>query len=264
MIQYSYHKVRENTEARLPITSFCHVTNHFSTREAGSADSARLSSRLPRVRVPVVFRFAPSISQTPDRSTSTTRNSIVQFRELAARARNDQHASELFDQSFLWLDVVPPDVVDILREHPVLYRSLSESDSRDGFHWQRLRGGGHVDLEFLVSNLAKSSVKLGGERVATMFHRFLIAGEDARLPAHEIMLLHGLIVDGRVDLAPDAYLDSYEAVKSHFCLPDEPGNLARAKRPTTGELESIHLPVGISALGVMGSGRQPLRLPAWR
>ena len=55
-----------------------------------------------------------------------------------------------------------------------------------------------------------------------MLHRFLIAGEDVRLHAHEIMLLHGLIVDERVDLAPGAYLASYEAVKSRFCLPDEP------------------------------------------
>ena len=145
-----------------------------------------------------------------------------QYRQLAARARHDQQASELFDRSFLWLDSVPPDVIAILREHPLLYRLWSGSGSHDGFHWQGLLSGGHVDLKFLVSNLAKSSVKLSGKRVATMLHRFLIAGEHTRLHAHEITLLHGLIVDGRIDLAPGAYLASYETVKSRFGLPDEP------------------------------------------
>ena len=145
-----------------------------------------------------------------------------QYRELAARARHDQRASELFDESFLWLDSVPPDITAILRAHPLLNGVWSRSDVCGGFHWQRLHGGGHVDLRFLVANLAKASVKLGGERVATMLHRYLVAGEHGRLPAHEVTVLHGLIVDDQVDLGPGSYLASYDSVKTRFGLPEDP------------------------------------------
>ena len=82
-------------------------------------------------------------------------------------------------------------------------------------------GRGHVDLKFLVANLAKSSVKLGGERVATMLHHFVTDGEQTRLRAHEITVLHVLIVDERMVLGAGAYFDSYEAARSRFGLPDE-------------------------------------------
>lgn len=145
-----------------------------------------------------------------------------QYRQLAARARHDPHASALFDKSSLWLDTVPPDVIAILQEHPVLQRLWSGPDSQDGFYFQRILSSGHVDLKSLVSYLAKSSVKSGGKRVATTLHRFLVAGEHKRLHAHEIIVLHGLLVDKHIDLGPGAYLASYEAVKMRFDLPDDP------------------------------------------
>ena len=145
-----------------------------------------------------------------------------QFRQLAARAKHDRHASELFEKSHLRFDSVPPEVTSILREHPLLERCWSRLGSRDGFHLQVFLSGSQVGLKSLVGNLAKSSVKLGGERVATMLHRFLVAGAHTRLHAHEITVLHGLIVDERIDLGSGAYLASYEEGRSQFDLPDEP------------------------------------------
>ncbi len=145
-----------------------------------------------------------------------------QFRLLAARARHDRHASELFEKSSLWFDSVPPEVTSILREHPSLERCWSTSDSRDRFHLQVFLSGRHIGLESLVRRLAKSSVKIGGERAATMLHRFLVAAEHTRLHAHEITVFHGLIVDERIDLGAGAYLAPYEEGKSQFDLLDEP------------------------------------------
>ena len=145
-----------------------------------------------------------------------------QYRQLATRARRDPDASALFYRSSLRIETVPSDIGAILREHPTLKRTLAESGTPEGFHFQRILSGGHVDLTSLVSRLAKSSVKLGGKRVATMLHRYLVAGEHTRLHAHEIILLHGLIVDEHIDLGPGAYLASYEAAKVRFDLPDDP------------------------------------------
>lgn len=153
-----------------------------------------------------------------------------QYRQLAAQAKHDQRASEIFDMSYFWPDSVPHEVTSVLHEHPVLERVWSKSGSHDAFHWEGAFGGSHCDLTSFVGNLAKSSVKLGGERVATMLHRFLVAGEHTRLHAHEITVLHGLIVGERIDLGSGAYLAPYEEGRSRFGLPDEPERLGEMSK----------------------------------
>lgn len=145
-----------------------------------------------------------------------------QYRLLAARARHNQRASELFDRSFLWINSIPPDTISILREHPLLRSVWADSGARDSFHFRCLADSGHVDLESLVGRLAKSSVRFGGTRVATLLNHFLFAGEHERLPAREITLLHGLIIDNPIDLGCGAYFASYDSVKTRFGLPDDP------------------------------------------
>ena len=140
---------------------------------------------------------------------------------MAQLSKADPYAAKLFDESFLWLDAVPDEVLDLLLEHPVIEQA-SSSGSRKAFHFVRLLGGGHADVKFLVRNLAKLSVKVGGKRAATMLHRFLVAGEGVRLHAHEIMLLHGLRLDEPIPLGRGAYLATYEAVRKRFGLPEDP------------------------------------------
>ena len=193
---------------------------------------ARLSVALEQVAAearPHNFPFCSAFLPNPGPIELYDKELHRQYRLLAARARHNQRASELFDRSSLWLDLIPPDTVSILREHPLLRPAWACSGSRDGFHFQRLAGGGHVDLKFLVGNLAKSAVRFGGKRVATLLNHFLFAGDHARLPAREITLLHGLIIDNPIDLGRGAYLASYDSVKTRFGLPDDPESwLARS------------------------------------
>ena len=143
------------------------------------------------------------------------------YREMAELARTDRYAAKLFDESHLWLDTLPDGVEDLLLEHPVIEHAWSRG-SRGGFHFVRVLERGHADVKFLIANLAKLSVKVGGKHAATMLHRFLVAGEGVRLHAHEITVLHGLKLDEPIPLGRGAYLASYDAVRKRFGLPEDP------------------------------------------
>ena len=143
------------------------------------------------------------------------------YRGMAELARTDPYAAKLFEESHLWLKSLPDGVLDLLLEHPVIEHAWSRG-SREAFHFVQVFGGGHADVKFLIANLAKLSVKVGGKRAATMLHRFLVAGEGVRLHAHEIMVLHGLKLDEPVPLGRGAYLASYDDVRKRFGLPEDP------------------------------------------
>ena len=146
-----------------------------------------------------------------------------QYRELAARAKHDPAAAQLFAESPLWLKSDPVEARAILREHPLLRPGLIGLSKREGVgfilptcDWF------HVDLKSLVSHLAKRAMEDSGEQAAQLLHRYLTAGEEANLPAYEITLLHGLKLDRRFDLGRDAYLAPYADAKATYGLPDEP------------------------------------------
>lgn len=143
------------------------------------------------------------------------------YREMGALARTDPYAAKLFEESHLWLDSLPSGVLNLLLEHPVVERVWSRG-SREGFHFVRILGGGHADVESLIKNLAKLSVKVGGKRAATVLHRFLVAGQGIRLHAHEVIVLHGLKLDEPFPLGRGAYLASYDSIRKRFGLPEDP------------------------------------------
>ena len=148
------------------------------------------------------------------------------YRGMAELARTDPYAAKLFDESQLWLDSLPDGVLDLLLEHPVIEHAWS-GGSREGFDFVQVLGGGHADVKSLIAILAKLSVKVGGERAATMLHRFIVAGEGLRLHAHEITVLHGLKLEEPVPLGQGAYLASYDAVRKRFGLPEDPESWLR-------------------------------------
>ena len=148
------------------------------------------------------------------------------YSAMAELARTDPYAAKLFEESHLWLDALPDGVLDLLLEHPVMEHAWSRG-SREGFHHVEVLGGGHANAKSLIGNLAKLSVKVGGERTATMLHRFLVAGEGVRLHAHEITVLHGLKLEEPVLLGRGAYLASYDAVRKRFGLPEDPESWLR-------------------------------------
>ncbi|MDE2703849.1 MAG: hypothetical protein OXI35_02195, partial [Gemmatimonadota bacterium] len=146
-----------------------------------------------------------------------------QYRDLAARAKHDPAAEQLFAESPLWLKSDPIEARAILREHPLLRLGLIGSGKREGVGFiLAKRDWFHVELKSLVSHLAKRVMKDSGEQAAQLLHRYLTAGAEANLPAYEITLLHGLKLDRRFDLGSEAYLAPYEDAKATYGLPDEP------------------------------------------
>jgi len=61
--------------------------------------------------------------------------------------------------------------MSILQEHPLLRPGLEDSGHGVGGGFRVLVSGFHADLKWLVSNLAKLSVKEGGEEAALRLHR---------------------------------------------------------------------------------------------
>ena len=101
----------------------------------------------------------------------------------------------------------------------------------------RILNGGHgPELTWLVKCLAKLSVKEGGEGAARRLHRFLTVAANACIPADEIIVVHGLIVEERVDLGNGAYLAPYEHARIEFDLPDEPERFQQTPTPNAAVL----------------------------
>ena len=91
-------------------------------------------------------------------------------------------------------------------------------------------------LKWLVSCLAKLSVKEGGEEAARRWHRYLTAGADYSIPAWEITVFHGLVVRERFDLGADVYLAPYEHAMNKFDLPEEPEPFPKESYPNAAVL----------------------------
>ena len=174
-----------------------------------------------------------------------------QYRDLAARAKHDPAAAQLFAESPLWLKSDPIEARAILREHPLLRPGLIGSGKREGVGFiLATHDWFHVELKSLVSHLAKRAMKDSGEQAAQLLHRYLTAGAEANLPAYEITLLHGLKLDRRFDLSRDAYLAPYADVRATYGLPDEPENQnpSRSNHPvrTTALVRSLRWGPGVA------------------
>ena len=174
----------------------------------------RTVADVPHLGVP--FRFVGTM-----RTDTYRREMHRRYLEMATLANTDAYAAKLFDKSHLWLDDLPDGVLDVLREHPAVARAWS-AGSGDGFHLGGVFGHGTGDVKPLIGCLAKLSARVGGEYAATLLHRFLVAGDDVRLHAHEITVLHGLELDEPISLGRGAYIASYDAVRERFGLPEDP------------------------------------------
>lgn len=190
-------------------------------------DAATWLGRLAAALEDVAAQARPSFpfaSETPhygplDEYWSSIRR---QYRDLAARAKHDPAAAQIFAESPLWLKSDPTEARAILREHPLLRPGLIGSGKREGVCFTLSTCDWfHVDLKSLVSHLAKRAMQDSGEQAAQLLHRYLTAGADANLPAYEVTLLHGLKLDRRFDLGSEAYLAPYEDAKATYDLPDE-------------------------------------------
>ena len=158
------------------------------------------------------------------------------YRTLAARAKHDAKAATQFNKSNLWLDSDPVEAMAILRQHPLVKPALVGTGKNEGIEFGILNGGFRSSLSFVVSCLAKLSVKEGSGEAAGRLHRYLVAATNRCVPAQEITVFHGLVVGRRVDLGRGAYLAPYELARREFDLPDEPEPFPKKSYPNAAVL----------------------------
>ena len=158
------------------------------------------------------------------------------YRHLAERAKHDRTAWKQFNKSHLEVRTDPAEARAILREHALMKPWLVGSGKDEAVVGWILNSGYRAELAGLVNCLAKLSVKEGGEEAARQLHEFLTASANARIPADEIIVVHGVMVAGRVNLASGAYLAPYEDAKMEFDLPDEPEPFQEKPTPNAAVL----------------------------
>ena len=124
----------------------------------------------------------------------------------------------------------------ILREHPLVKSGVKVSGESEGFGLWLLNRRVHLGWKSLVLSLAKLSVKEGGQEAARRLHRFLTALANGTVPAHEITVVHGSVVQTRFDLTPGTYLAPYKEVREEFDLPDQPEPFAETSLPDVAVL----------------------------
>ena len=188
----------------------------------------RLGSELDGVAEGAVPSVRASFGSPPCRSLEGDRMWYMQqYRQLAARAKGDPGARKAFENSHLNLIVHPARARQILQEHPSLALRLAHSGAGKGLRFVRITDGFGANLEFVISYLAKLAVQEGGRHAAELLSMYLEAGERAELPGYQVILLHGLELDRRFDVSPDAYVAPYSVVRAQFNLPEKPEDWLR-------------------------------------
>ena len=124
----------------------------------------------------------------------------------------------------------------ILREHPLIEPGLEGSGRDESIGFRVLGKTFGATLKGLVARLAKLSIKDGGKEAALCLHRYLTAGANGTVPAHEITVVHGLVVKTRFNLDAGAYLAPYADASAEFGLPDEPEPLSKTSFPDAAVL----------------------------
>ena len=218
------------------------IDTEKTTMTDPSFDETDWITRLARALEDVTANARPSYSPLPpeimrSRSEDEYRDALHHgYRALAARAKHDAWAAKLFDESHLWLDSKPLEAMAILRQHPLVKPGLAGTDVNEGVQFRIVGNTFQSDLSFVVSYLAKLSVKEGVEEAAGRLHRYLVAATSGCVPAKEITVFHGLIVGRRVDLDRGAYLAPYELARREFDLPDEPEPFPKKSYPNAAVL----------------------------
>ena len=210
----------------------------------------RLAVALEHVALEAVPSYSPLPSDLPrsgriDEYWPTLHRG---YRDLAARAKHDPTASTQFKESHLWIEADPAEAMTILWEHPLMKPGLKVSGSNEVVRLMILNRQHSSDLKWLVSCLAKLSVKEGGLEATRHLHRYLTAGANGTVPAHEITVLHGLVVKTRLNLDAGAYLAPYTDARAEFDLPDEPEPMSKTGYPDAAVLvRSLEYGPGVAA-----------------
>ena len=198
----------------------------------------RLAAALEHVAAEARPSFYPIPTHAGGYGSSEERWSDLrgQYRALAARANHDPTASIQFRESYLRLNEHPVEAVGILREHPGMKPGLEGSGSDESVRFRVLGKSFRSYLSGLAGRLTKLSFREGGQEAARRVDAYLTAGAKGTVPAHEITVVHGVVVKARFNLYAGAYLAPYGYAKTEFDLPDEPEPLREMSFPDAAVL----------------------------
>ena len=170
----------------------------------------RMGEELARIAYNADPCFFPQNVPPPWGATEDqiTEHEKRQYRDLACAARHDETAAKLFARSSLRLKDDPQDARSVLHEHPLLRPGLTDCAGVESIGFPVLIRWFPVTLDQLIANLAKVAVRDGGESAARCLHTFLVAADGAGVPGYEIIVIHGLDLDRRFELGPEAFLDA--------------------------------------------------------
>ena len=198
----------------------------------------RLAAALEHVAAAARPSYYPPPTELGGYRSSDERQSALNraYLDLAARAQYDPTASIQFKESYLQVNADPVEAMAILREHPLIAPALVGSGGEEAVGFRILGKTLRATLHGLVARLAKLSIKDGGKEAALCLHRYLTAGANGTVPAHEITVVHGLVVKTRFNLDAGAYLAPYGEARAEFGLPDDPEPLSNATLPEAAVL----------------------------
>ena len=193
----------------------------------------RLAAALEHVAAAARPSYYPPPTELGGYRSSDERQSALNraYRDLAAWAKYDPTASIQFKESYLQVNADPVEAMAILREHPLIAPALVDSGREEAVGFRILGKTLRATLHGLVARLAKLSIKDGGKKAALCLHRYLTAGANGTVPAHEITVVHGLVVKTRFDLCAGAYLAPYGDARAEFGLLDEPETMSKTSYP---------------------------------
>ena len=155
---------------------------------------------------------------------------LDQYRALAGRAKTDPVAAQQFAESHMRFKFDPTASKSILREHPALARANAGFAQLDGVRLQLTSRSSPLEFDSLLPRLAKISLVEGAAGAAKLLHDFLTDGCAGRLPATEIIVVHGLSLSDRVELPDGAYLEPYEDASRRYSLPEDPVDWLKSGR----------------------------------
>ena len=94
----------------------------------------------------------------------------------------------------------------VLRDHPVLRSALSGTADDDGLNFLIPGTSFWQPIGDFASHLLRVSAISTGQEAARLLHRYLTDGESRRLQAREFIVLYGLKIAERIDLADGIFL----------------------------------------------------------
>lgn len=184
-------------------------SSHRWTERLGRA----LESLVPELRAGIPYVEQDTAGRRHEYVHWTTDG---EFPEIAQAAPRNPAARVAVEQSSVRLDDEPLEAIELLREHPVVKRALSEAADRNAVAFISPYRSIRVDLKTLVASLVKLTVATNPPAAASTLHRFLTRGDERALKAYEITVFDGLALTARIDIADGAYLAPYGEVRDAY------------------------------------------------